>query len=180
MGLPSAETLEHPSAPASSNDAMEEDAACSEAGNESGPGELAEAPTHEEAAQSRRSSLSLREKTLCALEEARFPAYPAVSAKEVDFALPDGFIDNDAPLSARKWCALASLISAQPRLQVCVRARGITHSQMLKLWLSHYGFSQPLLPDRPHRRVIRPQVCVCVCVCVREREREREGGRVLC
>lgn len=117
MGLPSAETLEHPSAPASSNDAMEEDAACSEAGNESGPGELAEAPTHEEAAQSRRSSLSLREKTLCALEEARFPAYPAVSAKEVDFALPDGFIDNDAPLSARKWCALASLISAQPRLQ---------------------------------------------------------------
>ena len=105
--LPSAEE-EHPSAPASSNDALEEDAACSEAGEESGPGELNVAPNHEEAAHSRRGTQSLREKTLCAMEEARFPAYPAVPAKETEFALPDGFVDNDAPLSARKWCALPS------------------------------------------------------------------------
>ena len=72
----------------------------------SGPGGLIEAP---DGPRGRRGSgaPSVREKTLHALEEARFPAYPG--APEAPFALADNFADRDAPTSSRKWELAQSL-----------------------------------------------------------------------
>ena len=38
-----------------------------------------------------------------AYEECTFPAYPESALPHGDFALPKGMIDNQAPVSARKW-----------------------------------------------------------------------------
>lgn len=51
---------------------------------------------------------SLRERNLEAYQIASFPAYPETAPSDEAFALPAGFIDQDAPLSARKWYARAS------------------------------------------------------------------------
>lgn len=60
----------------------------------------------EEQNASRRGVPSLRARTLSAFEEASFPPYPSSPPPaEEPFALPPGIIDNDAPISARKWCA---------------------------------------------------------------------------
>jgi len=74
---------------------------------ESGPGELSDdgqaAPSGEDMGAGRRGASSIRERTLRAFEEAVFPSYPAEPPAEAPFALPPGCIDQDAPLSARKW-----------------------------------------------------------------------------
>ena len=75
--------------------------AISEAAIESGEGEY----EPEELASSRRGDKSVRDRNLRALEEAVFPPFPDPPPAEEAFALPNGFIDADAPLSARKWYA---------------------------------------------------------------------------
>ena len=53
---------------------------------------------------SRRGTSSLRDALGKAFLEATFPAYPASPPPEEPFSLPPGFVDKDAPTSARKWC----------------------------------------------------------------------------
>ena len=71
-------------------------------GAESGPGELDEQESPGPTA-SRRGATSLRGAMQAAFSETTFPDYPALVERE--FALPAGFVDHDAPISARKWCA---------------------------------------------------------------------------
>lgn len=63
---------------------------------------------------------SLRERTLEAYQSASFPTYPETAPTDEAFALPPGFVDHrdveDAPLSARKWCAAAH--PPPPRLPI--------------------------------------------------------------
>lgn len=59
---------------------------------------------------SRRGHSSLRNRTLDAFATTCFPTFPDGPAqKETDFELPRGLIDNDAPLSVRKWDLALSL-----------------------------------------------------------------------
>ena len=55
------------------------------------------------AVSSRRGAASLRERNLEATLSATFPSYPESLPVEEPFALPPGFVDQDAPVSARKW-----------------------------------------------------------------------------
>ena len=55
----------------------------------------------------RRGATSLRERTMRAIETLEFPAFPEAEMGEAPFVLPRSFVDNDAPLSARKWCVPA-------------------------------------------------------------------------
>ena len=80
-------------------------AECSEA--QSGEGQVQkEGPRgkFQPSAPSRRGGESLRTRTLEAFDNLQFPplATDAVS-QEMEFSLPKGFIDNDAPIGARKW-----------------------------------------------------------------------------
>ena len=70
-------------------------------------------------ATSRRGGDSLRSRTLDALLEARWPAFPEAacsSGGEAGFELPRALIDKDAPLSARKWDMALSLADAAGQL----------------------------------------------------------------
>jgi hypothetical protein len=58
---------------------------------------------------------SARRQYTNAYEECKFPSYPVV-AQHGDFLLPMGFVDNQAPLSARKWELALSLASFAKRL----------------------------------------------------------------
>ena len=55
----------------------------------------------------RGGGVAQRTSNLRAFEEASFPPYPASELAEEPFSLPPGFVDKDAPLSARKWSAAA-------------------------------------------------------------------------
>ena len=87
---------------------------------ESGPGELdddvAGASHADDLHASRRGAASLRARTLNAFEEASFPAYPTPAPEEAPFALPDGLLDHDAPVSARKWYVRREERRALPHL----------------------------------------------------------------
>ena len=52
---------------------------------------------------SRRGAASLRERNLEATLSATFPSYPESMPADEPFVLPPGFVDQDAPVSARKW-----------------------------------------------------------------------------
>ena len=67
--------------------------------------DVAAAAPPEVLADGRRGTGSLRESLGKAFEEATFPPYPAaaLAEEEVAFGLPPGFVDKDAPDSARKW-----------------------------------------------------------------------------
>ena len=60
----------------------------------------------------RGSGASLRDRARTAVDEASFPALPAEALTPRPFALPNGFVDDDAPLSARQWERSLSLATA--------------------------------------------------------------------
>mmetsp|Transcript_22415 Transcript_22415/g.51292 ORF Transcript_22415/g.51292 Transcript_22415/m.51292 type:complete len:177 (-) Transcript_22415:371-901(-) len=64
---------------------------------------------------SRRGGESLRARTLTALERAEWPAFPPLLAEkgEAAFECPQGMVDQEAPLSARKWSLALSLAERQ-------------------------------------------------------------------
>ena len=79
----------------------------------SGEGELSEDRTETGDAPAsslapRRGGQSIRERNIAALSDAAFPHYPEDPPPEEAFALPPGFIDADAPVSARKWYTCAA------------------------------------------------------------------------
>lgn len=56
----------------------------------------------------RRGASSLRLRHTDAYESCTFPAYPEDALPPADFDLPRSLLDNQAPPSARKWCAAPS------------------------------------------------------------------------
>jgi len=65
---------------------------------------------------SRRGSTSLRQRNINAYETMEFPGYPEGAVASSPFDLPRTMIDNEAPLSARKWdlaLTLASTVQQQ-------------------------------------------------------------------
>jgi hypothetical protein len=87
-------------------------------GAESGPGEL---DVEEEIVVTSRRGESKRSLHVSAYSSASFPAYPLPTPEEEPFGLPEGFVDKDAPISARKWCAAAAA-AARPQPRVPVHA----------------------------------------------------------
>ena len=84
-----------------------------------GNGHHAEAASEEEEPVGRRGSTTLRQRTMNAIETLEFPPYPQ-EVTEAQFALPRHLVDNDAPLSARKWDLALSLAD---------KARGLAQRQ---------------------------------------------------
>ena len=103
---------------------------------------------------SRRGDISsLRERTLEAYQSASFPTYPETAPTDEAFALPPGFVDHrdveDAPLSARKWCAAAH--PQPPRAFPSVGDDGLYSRPNLPAGALHDALNTPPL-SRDHRR----------------------------
>ena len=97
-------------------------------GHASGEGELEEDAMGSSSHEARgRPEASLRERNMAAIKEASFPAYPAeMVGTEEDFELPDGFVDKDAPESARKWCVPPHLSASPAQPSPPAQGRGMS------------------------------------------------------
>merc|ERR1719272_183971 len=59
---------------------------------------------------------SARRQYTNAYEECKFPSYPVDVLEHGEFSVPDGIVDNQAPLSARKWELALNLATFAKRL----------------------------------------------------------------
>ena len=85
--------------------------------DESGEGEGLTEP--EDLRASRRGEKSIRERNLAAMHEVAFPLYPDPEPPHEDFGLPSGFVDREAPVSARQWCAMHAMPFLSTRCAQC-------------------------------------------------------------
>ena len=89
---------------------------------------------------------SARRQYTNAYEECNFPSYPIVVPEHGDFSLPMGIVDNQAPLSARKWELALSLASFAKRL---AEQRQEMHGRL-------FSGQTDQVEEYDHKRVRRP------------------------